>query len=895
MHEIFKTTQHNKAMNLIDIYTENNIYDFEYLDSFEKGFGLALGCLSSSLESDFYLLSKLHKSYNIESVLSLSNSFKDTLAYYESLIKRIININKTELEDKINKHLIFELENNRICLVVIDLYDLYYSPYYKKEHHPYLLIVNGFNKNTQLLSIVDTQQTIIRGKSAGLIYEPFLMPYSMIDDMSLSVYNRYGHKYFYSLSSEITDNARNKNLVLYHILDIYLHKIRDSFCNEKHLIEFLNNQTENSQNDIINNKYINEFEFNFKSLLNNKFVFYKEISKNILANNCDKYEIDHYVNDLLNELAKIKKAVIISTKKQKKNNLENKFKSASFIEDKIKNTLKSFNCKLTNSKNDLCCKKNAITNNNNNTTVNILKENDSLDSSLSRTEAVLRNIIEKIANIHDFHISSTLNYLGINSIGAIKIMNEIHKEFNIEVPLMLFLNNCKLSDIIHFLENSQNDKQTLSPLTKSEKRKYYPLGRYQNDLIMYTSKLYGDGLAYNITIVLDKKEKFNKKRLEMAFSHIINKHEAFRMNFYSTQDDDYLIVHDKIDFNLEYVNINYNERGHFFSRWIKPFNLEKSILIRACLIEYTDRPSSSLIVDIHHIISDGGSINIFFRELASFYNEENIDKTNLIDFTDYIIWENDIKQAPFYAKQQKFWEDYYSDGIPKLNLPIDNSFIDSQNIGFESVLVDYMYNENFNKLLSDFNRKYSYTHYMILLSVINILLYKYTGQEDLVIWTPTANRQIAEQTNMIGMFVNTVPIRNRIDPNIMFLDFLKLVKNNCVEVFSNTSLDINKLKKKLMIDDKENLYQMVFIYQNYESNLLKFDNEIITPFRINQNIIRFNLLIEAYENDDKTKVVVKYKPQLFKRETIDKLIFQIESLTLKLLDNPHAKISDISI
>lgn len=884
-------------MKLIDICTQNNIYDFEYLNSFEKGFGLALGCLSPSLESDFYLLSKLYKSYNLEHNLGFSDYFKDALEYYESLIKNIVNINisKTEFDNKISKHLIFELENNRICLVVVDLFDLYYSPYYKKEHHPYLLIINGFDKDTQLLSIVDTQQTLICRKSAGLIYDPFIMPYNMINDMSSSVSRRYTHKYFYSLPTEITVSAANKNLSLCHILDLYLHNISNSFYKERYLIEILNNKIENLHNDAIKNKYINEFEFKFKSLINDKTVFFKEMGKKILANNGDAYMIDHFVSDLLNELIRIEKTVVTSAKKQKKVVLEKKIELVEFIENKIKSKLEAFNCKLTNSMNEPCCKIDIITNDNSNIINNISDKNEPSDLLLNKTEISLRNIIEKITNIHDYSISSTLNHLGINSIMAIKIMHEIQKEFNKELPLMFFLNNCKLSDIISFLENSENDKQSVSPLTKSEKRKYYPLGRYQNDLIMYTSKLYGDGLAYNITIVLDKKGKFNKDRLEMAFSYIINKHEAFRMNFYSNQNDDYLIVHDKVDFNLEHVNINYNEREHFFARWIKPFDLEKSILIRACLIEYNDRSSASLIVDIHHIISDGGSVNIFFRELASFYNEENIERTNPVDFTDFIIWENDIKQAPFYAKQQKFWEDYYSDGIPKLKLPVDNSLFGSQNIGFESVLVDYMYKENFNKLLSDFNKQYCYTHYMILLSVINILLYKYTGQKDLVVWTPTANRQIAEQTNMIGMFVNTVPIRNKIDPNITFFDFLELVKNNCVEVFSNTSLDVNKLKDKLLIDDNENLHQMVFIYQNYESNLLNFDKEIITPFRINQNIIRFNLLIEAYENDNKTKVVVKYKSQLFKRETIDKFIFQIESLTLKLLKNPNVNISDISI
>lgn len=882
-------------MNLINLSTENNLYDFHYLDSFEKGFGLLLSQISPSIESDFYLITKLQKSYYFVGAMDFSPFFKNALVQYESLIieKMHIDLSKIEFHDKISEFIISEIRKNKSCLAVIDLCDLYYSPCYKKEHLPYFLIINGFDKDTGLFSIVDTQQTIVTGKTPGLIYEPFLIPVNMVDDMAKSVNNRYSFRHFYSLPSE---RIIYKSSSFKDVLKTYLNDITNSCHKEQELIQHTHDYIKNiSENDSIINSYIDEFEFKFKNLINHKYIFFEEIKKKIVEYNFDSCMIDQYVNNVLSELEKIKKTVVISTKKRMTGKFDNNFNQIQAIEKRIKDQIEVFENKIINSSN---AQQHFFKNLNNNKVNddNVNKKTSNGILLRSNVEITLRSIIEKNTSIEDFSMSSTLNSLGVNSIMAIKIMHEIYKNFQKEVPLHFFLNNCKLSDIISFLEESSGkDMQTISQLTKSKKRKYYPLGQYQKNLIMYTSKLYGDGLAYNITIVLDKKGKFNKERLANSFNQVIKKHEAFRMNFYSIQNDDYLVVHDNVNFRLEHVVIDYCKREHFFANWIKPFNLEESILIRACLIEYNDKQTASLIVDIHHIIADGGSINIFFRELACFYNEEEKDTSNHVDFTDFIIWENELSQVLFYAKQQKFWENYYLDGMPKLKLPIDNPNISPNEIGYESVLVDYMYSESFNKHLLGFNKAYGYTHYMTLLSVINILLYKYTEQTDLIVWTPMANRQIAEQINMVGMFVNTVPIRNKIDHRITFLDFLKLVKTNCVNVFTNTSLDINKLKHKLKINDNENLYQMIFIYQNYESNLLKFDQETITPFRINQNVVRFNLLIEAYENNEQTKIVVKYKSQLFRRETIDKLVFQIESLTLKLINNPDIMISEIAI
>lgn len=877
--------------------TDNNIYDFQYLNSFEKGFGLILNNIYPSIESDFYLLSKLHKLFRFEGASSYTSSFKDLLNLYSSFVKdkMQISLKKIECNTDICKYIIREINEDKFCLVIIDLYDLYYSIHFKKNHVPYLLIINGVDEKTELLSIIDTQQTAFSKKIIGLEYENFVLTYNMIKNLNQSIIERYNFKYFYSLPT--TETNEYSDFIFKNVLDTYLHKIESN--RENDIISSLLDKIDIYTNDNhYNDVYLNDFEKEISILINDKYVFFEELEKRIICIQYEDYSIKDYASILLKELERIKKTVVYNIKKGKEFNIQNSIKHIADIERQIKFKLEILYSKIANLNHKKDLSKTLpivdITQTESHEIENIVAFDNHL-SPMSQTEIILRNIITKNLSIDDFPISATLNSLGVNSIMAIKIMHEILKEFNREIPLHLFLNNCKLSDILSFLNDTKNDTNTYTKLTKSEKREYYPLGRYQKDLIMSTSKLYGDGLAYNITIILDKKNGFSKKRLESAFNQMISKHEAFRMNFLSIHEDDYIIVHDKVDFKLENAIIDYNVREEFFTEWIKPFDLEESILIRACLLEYNNQQVSSLLVDIHHIILDGGSINIFFRELASFYNEENMCSSNKIDFTDYIIWESNLTQASLYTKQQKFWENYYFDGIPQLKLPVDNPQVPSNEIGYESTLVDYMYSENFNLDLANFNQKYGYTHYMTLLSVIDILLYKYTKQRDLVVWTPTANRQIAEQINMIGMFVNTVPIRNKIEPNNTFLEFLKSVKENCINVFSNTSFNIDELKKKLSIDKNAHIHQLVFIYQNYESNTLKFDKEIIMPFRINQNITRFDLLIEAYENRDRTKVVVKYKPQLFERKTIDKFINQLETLTLMLLNNPNIKINDIEI
>lgn len=874
-------------MKMIDIYTDNNLYDFQYLDSFEKGFGIVLSKICPNTESIFYLYSKLHNLCNLE--YSNKTTFKERLNQYISILQEKLEVNLLEinLSDKVVTDIIKELNNEHICFIIIDLYDLYYSEYYKKEHIPYLLIINGFDIDQDVFSIIDTQQTTYLGENEGLVYAPFRLSVQMLEHLIGLSTKRYNQNKFYSIS---TTGYMYKNSMLQKCLSEYM-------CHKESIIQYpvenICKQLQEEKKEQLDTLY---FERQLSALVRNTFVFLEEIDKLIIRNFCEVCTIKSYAELLVKELEKIKKTFLSSLKRNTSLDYDVLLKNAFEIETKIKSNIYNFYDKIIDpsfiedSKPQKDIFVDSIFENKNNEVIKSSEIN-----YISKNEALLRDIIKRNTSLDDFPVTSTLNSLGINSIMALKIMHEIYKEFDVEIPLKFFLEDCNFTDILSFIETSKKDNSTSSKLTKKEKRLYYPLGRFQKDLIMYTSRLYGDGLAYNITLVLDKQEKFDKNRLLSAFKLVINKHEAFRMNFCSIQNDDYLIVNDSVDFQLDTATISYAERDSFFSNWIRPFNLEESILIRACLVEYNDNSSSSLIIDVHHIIVDGGSINILLRELADFYNKKNISKTNEVDFTDFIVWENEFNQINFYKKQQDFWEKYYSDGMPILKLPVDFSNVPSQAVNYEAVLCSYMYNKDFNKLLSIFSQKYGFTNYMILLSVISILLNKYTSQKDLVIWTPTANRQLAEQINMIGMFVNTVPVRNILKENETFLDLLKQVKDNCINVFSNTGLDINGLSKKIKLKNNSHIHQLVFIYQNYESNSFTFDEETITPFRINQNITRFDLLIEAYENDKQTKVVVKYKPQLFKQDTIDNFIAQVENLTVKLLDNPNIKISEITI
>ncbi|WP_139357857.1 condensation domain-containing protein, partial [Clostridium beijerinckii] len=210
---------------------------------------------------------------------------------------------------------------------------------------------------------------------------------------------------------------------------------------------------------------------------------------------------------------------------------------------------------------------------------------------------------------------------------------------------------------------------------------------------------------------------------------------------------------------------------NILSDFIKPFDLEKDSMLRAEIAEVGE--INYLLIDMHHIISDGISMSIMIREFAELYNDKELEPLKL-QYKDFSEWQNNFLKSKEMKKQEEYWLNVFSDEIPVLNMPTDYKRPAMQS--FEGDSINFELNEEVTLKLRKLIKETGTTMHMVLMSAFNVLLAKYSGQEDIVVGTPVAGRPHADLQNIMGMFVNTLALRNKPEGNKKYIDFLKEVK-----------------------------------------------------------------------------------------------------------------------
>ena len=268
--------------------------------------------------------------------------------------------------------------------------------------------------------------------------------------------------------------------------------------------------------------------------------------------------------------------------------------------------------------------------------------------------------------------------------------------------------------------------------------------------------LEGVSTSYNMPGAITIEGSLDTKKLEGVFLSLLERHETFRTSFGMIDGEPVQKVHQKVEFKVNYLESNEEKVKDIAKEFIKPFDLSKAPLLRACLIK-TAMEKHILFFDMHHIISDGISISLLVREFASSYNGETLPGLKL-QYKDFSAWQNELFRSEKIKKQEEYWLETFSGEIPVLNMPTDYPKPSTQR--FEGDRIYFTADRKLREKLNSLALKTGATLYMALLSGYNILLSKYTGQEDLVVGSPIAGRPHADLRNIIGMFVNTLVMRN---------------------------------------------------------------------------------------------------------------------------------------
>jgi hypothetical protein len=353
-------------------------------------------------------------------------------------------------------------------------------------------------------------------------------------------------------------------------------------------------------------------------------------------------------------------------------------------------------------------------------------------------------------------------------------------------------------------------------------------------------------------------------------------------------------IHSFFDFHIEYYKIKQNELMDLKKSFIRSFDLTVLPLFRVGYVEIEGN-NPILLFDIHHIISDGVSGEIFQNEFISLYNSKSVPFLSL-QYKDYTLWQHEVVNQKIMLKQEAYWLSEFKGNIPVLDLPYD--FQRPKNRSFEGASVDFGLGESIVEKLRLLLKSTGTTTYMFVLSVFHILASKLSNQNEILIGMPVAGRNHPDLKSIMGLFVNTLIIKNSLSREQTFECFLHGVKDKIIRATDNQDYQLENLIDKLEITrdmSRNPLFDLVcnmVRISNEDSTVKHYDREITTH---QQGISKFDLYINILDLGKDIVLNFVYSTKLFKPDTVNKFIEYFIEIVNQVVSDKYLKVKDIKL
>ncbi len=509
-------------------------------------------------------------------------------------------------------------------------------------------------------------------------------------------------------------------------------------------------------------------------------------------------------------------------------------------------------------------------------------------------DALLVSKISTLLHLKELSITDSFFDIGGDSLSAISLVNSINSTYHTAMTVRDIFKYPVISELSDAISKSLSlPKKDALLIKKAAKNSYYPISSAQKR-VYYASSMEKDSVLYNIAggILLDK--PLDTSILQSCFEQLIARHQALRTYFDIQNEEVVQIVADEVAFKLETAHVTTNDLNQLYTDFVKPFDLKVAPLFRAKAVSCKNG-KMLLLLDMHHLICDGTSLSVLMQELCNLYNGKALPE-NQVDYIDFSLWEQEQFKKDSFKQVKDFWVNQYQDEIPLLNMPTTYARPSVQS--FEgSNYYQKLPKDIFDKIQST-SKSLGITPYMLMLSVYYILLSKYTSQEDIVVGSPIVGRELPELADMVGMFVNTLALRRKVDSSFTFAEFSKNVKEYCLDCFKNQAYPFDRLVQDLKLKtdtSRSPLFDIAFIYQNNGYPTINFKTTDAHYFIPNSKIAKYDLSLEVLPMNEELCLRFEYGTKLFDEDFVARFGCHYANILNCILDNTQIKIADIDM
>ncbi|MGG3311073.1 amino acid adenylation domain-containing protein [Paenibacillus lautus] len=471
--------------------------------------------------------------------------------------------------------------------------------------------------------------------------------------------------------------------------------------------------------------------------------------------------------------------------------------------------------------------------------------------------------------------------LGGHSLRAAQLAGLIEQHYGAAFAMKDVFDAPLLKEMAARIDNAAPKQAAV--IARAESRSFYPLSLAQNRLFVL-QQLYQGSTAYNLPLALNLTGKLDQDRLREAIQGLIDRHEPLRTSFDWADGKPVQHVHERVSFELAvHALMDAADLNTFARAVVRPFDLRKAPLIRAFLA--TDGESRhTLLLDIHHIVADGVSMNVMARDFEQLYRGGSLQPLP-IHYKDAAVWQQDWMASEAREQQEQYWAFQLAGTLPVLQLPIDYPRPPEQS--FEGAKLALPIPAELVEGTSAAAEQWGVTPFHIWLTAYHTLLHLMTGQDDLIVGTPIAGRFHPATESLIGMFVNTLPIRSQPSGELPFRAFAEQLKEIALAALDNSLLPFEHMVTMLDVPrdlSRNPLFDTIFVMQHMEAGQTAADAlqfEVQVP---DNRVSKLDLTFEIADQGAKgAALTIEYRAALFKEDSIRRMAewyFRIVGLAL---------------
>ena len=524
-------------------------------------------------------------------------------------------------------------------------------------------------------------------------------------------------------------------------------------------------------------------------------------------------------------------------------------------------------------------------------------------------EEIIEGVWRQVLNLKRVSIHENFFDLGGHSLLATQVISRLRDAFQRDLPLRAIFEAPTIAELAAFIEVDLGGdaRKQLPPLTKVSAKNRIRLS-FAQERLWFLNQLQPDLPAYNISLAVQIAGALDMAALEQSLREIVRRHEVLRASFPLVDGRPAQVVSVAGPTPISVVDLTDAPQGERESRALqcgielvqRPFDLARGPLLRLALLRLDDA-NHVLVFVVHHIVFDARSAEIFLRELVGYYKAvasgEALEVSEPpVHYADYAAWQRTSLQGEFIERQIAYWKRQL-EGFPSMiELPTDRSRPSVKT--YRGTSYSWTIAAPTGKALGELSRGANVTLFMSLLAAFNVLLHRYSGQDDIVVGTPISNRTAVETEAMIGLFINTLALRTDLSGNPSFRQLLRRVRETALGAYTHQDLPFEQLLHHIRLERQlayTPLFQVMFAFQTKPAQALEIAGLRLRPIEMDHGTAKFDLTLSVVESGDEIHAAFEYDTDLFDRDRVERMAGHFETLLQDIIEDPDRRLSDLML